>query len=63
MIKVLYCRSFHGFNIYSTAMHPLSNMYVDMPDYDIDKFKAEMKKRFGTEDIEFEEDKIGLLLM
>ena len=52
-IKVYYDRGWYGFNIIAKEMPPASNTHVEEFNYNLDNFKIEVKKRFGTDDIEF----------
>lgn len=52
-MKVYYKQSWFGYEILAKGMHPEMNCHVSIPDYDLDKFKDEVKKRFGNNDIEF----------
>jgi hypothetical protein len=62
-IKLYYCQSWFGFNIYYQEMHALQNMHIATSgDYDIENFKKKMIELLGTDNIEFIRDDTGSLL-
>jgi hypothetical protein len=52
-IKVYYKRCWYGFEILAKEMCPMSNAHIEERNYNIDNFKEKVRKRFGTNDIEF----------